>query len=55
VQVEGLVRDLVKNNILYFDPVTAVYYPQGRSYEWGIRLYFESMEPPSRKKRKPKK
>lgn len=52
VEVEGLVRDMVKNNILYFDPFTAVYYPQGCSYEWGIRLYFESMKPPSRKKKR---
>ncbi|MCP5102787.1 MAG: hypothetical protein GY950_05395, partial [bacterium] len=40
-EVEELARDMVKNNILYFDPTTAAYYPQGKSYEWGIRLYFE--------------
>jgi AAA+ ATPase superfamily predicted ATPase len=36
-----LLRDMVTNNILYFDPTLAVYYPQGKSYRWGIRLYFE--------------
>jgi len=36
-----LLRDMVSNNILYFDPTLAVYYPQGKSYQWGIRLYFE--------------
>jgi hypothetical protein len=34
-------RDMVTNNILYFDPTLAVYYPQGKSYQWGIRLYFQ--------------
>jgi len=38
---EELLRDMVTNNILYFDPTQAVYYPQGKSYQWGIRLYFE--------------
>jgi hypothetical protein len=36
-----LLRDMVTNNILYFDPTQAVYYPQGKSYQWGIRLFFE--------------
>jgi AAA+ ATPase superfamily predicted ATPase len=36
-----LLRDMVSNNILYFDPTQAVYYPQGKSFQWGIRLYFE--------------
>ena len=36
-----LLRDMVSNNTLYFDPTLAVYYPQGKSYQWGIRLYFE--------------
>ena len=40
--LEGLLQDLVRNNILYFDPTEAIYYPQGKSYQWGIRLYFES-------------
>jgi AAA+ ATPase superfamily predicted ATPase len=35
-----LLRDMVTNNILYFDPTQAVYYPQGKSYQWGIKLYF---------------
>jgi len=34
---------MVRNNILYFDPIEAIYYPQGKSYQWGIRLYFESL------------
>ncbi len=38
-----LLKDMVTNNILYFDPTQAVYYPQGRSYYRGIRLYFESI------------
>jgi hypothetical protein len=40
---EILLRDMVKNNILYFDPTEAAYYPQGRSYHWGIRLYFKRL------------
>jgi hypothetical protein len=36
-----LLRDMVTNNILYFDPTRAVYYPQGKSFLWGIRLYFK--------------
>jgi AAA+ ATPase superfamily predicted ATPase len=36
-----LYRDMVTNNILYFDPTLAVYYPHGKSCRWGIRLYFE--------------
>ncbi|MDQ1354275.1 MAG: family ATPase, partial [Acidobacteriota bacterium] len=39
-----ILRDMVSNNILYFDPTEAVYYPQGKSYQWGIKLYFESIE-----------
>ena len=38
---ETLLRDMVHHNILYFDPTEAVYYPQGKSYLHGIRLYFE--------------
>jgi AAA+ ATPase superfamily predicted ATPase len=40
-EIENLLRDAVRNNILYFDPVDAIYYPQARSYQWGIQLYFE--------------
>jgi AAA+ ATPase superfamily predicted ATPase len=40
---EALLKDMVTNNILYFDPTRAVYYPQGKSYHWGIRLYFQSI------------
>ncbi|MCK4762938.1 MAG: hypothetical protein KAW12_12145 [Candidatus Aminicenantes bacterium] len=42
--LEELLRDMVKNNILYFDPTGAVYYPQSSSTRWGIKLYFESLE-----------
>jgi hypothetical protein len=28
---------------LYFAPTLTVYYPQGKSYHWEIRLYFESI------------
>jgi AAA+ ATPase superfamily predicted ATPase len=38
---EKLLRDMVRNNILYFDPTEAIYYPQGKSYHCGIRSYFE--------------
>jgi AAA+ ATPase superfamily predicted ATPase len=40
-ELKEILRDMVRNNILYFDPTEAVYYPQGKSYEWGIRLYFQ--------------
>jgi AAA+ ATPase superfamily predicted ATPase len=40
-ELKEILRDMVRNNILYFDPTDAVYYPQGKSYQWGIRLYFE--------------
>ncbi|MGE5343681.1 MAG: ATP-binding protein [Candidatus Omnitrophota bacterium] len=40
-EIEELLRHMVRNNILYFDPTEAVYYPQGRSYVWGIKAYFE--------------
>jgi hypothetical protein len=42
-ELKELLRDMVKNNILYFDPTKAIYYPQGKSYRWGIKLYFESL------------
>jgi AAA+ ATPase superfamily predicted ATPase len=42
-EVENLLRDAVRNNILYFDPVDALYYPQAPSYRWGIKLYFKSL------------
>jgi AAA+ ATPase superfamily predicted ATPase len=42
-EVKEILRDLVRNNILYFDPTEATYYPQGKSYQWGIKLYFESL------------
>lgn len=38
-----ILRDLVRNNILYFDPTEATYFPQGKSYQLGITLYFESL------------
>jgi len=37
---EILLRDMVRQNILYFDPTKATYYPQGESYHLGIREYF---------------
>ena len=46
---EPLLKDMVTNNILYFDPTRAVYYPQGKSYHWGIRMYFESLKSGHRK------
>jgi AAA+ ATPase superfamily predicted ATPase len=42
-EVKEILRDVVRNNILYFDPTEATYYPQGKSYQWGIKLYFESL------------
>ena len=39
--LEILLQDMVGNNILYFDPTEAIFYPHGKSYRWGIRLYFE--------------
>ncbi len=43
LELKDLLRDMVRNNILYFDPTKAIYYPQGKSYQWGIQLYFESI------------
>jgi AAA+ ATPase superfamily predicted ATPase len=43
-ETDDLVRDMVTNNILYFDPTEALYYPQGTSYRLGIRLYFNSIK-----------
>ncbi|UCH94758.1 MAG: AAA family ATPase [Candidatus Aminicenantes bacterium] len=42
-EVDGLLRHIVRNNILYFDPIETFYTPQARSFHWGIRLYFESL------------
>jgi len=42
-ELKEILRDMVRNNIIYFDPLEAIYYPQGKSYQWGIRLYFESL------------
>ena len=42
VDFEKLLCDMVRNNILYYDPTLAIFYPQGRSLEWGIKLYFTS-------------
>jgi AAA+ ATPase superfamily predicted ATPase len=41
-EAENLLRDAVSNNVLYFDPIDALYYPQARSYQWGIKLHFEN-------------
>ena len=48
-ELESLLRHMVRNNILYFDPIEAVYYPQARSFHRGIRLYFESIKPGKKK------
>ena len=47
---EELLRHMVRNNILYFDPTEATYYPQGRSSHWGIRLYFQRINRKEKKK-----
>lgn len=47
-EVEELLQDMVRNNIIYFDPTEAIYYPQGMSYRWGIRLYFDPAAQQSR-------
>jgi AAA+ ATPase superfamily predicted ATPase len=38
---EILLRDMVRQNLLYFDPTKATYYPQGKSYHHGIKSYFK--------------
>ena len=38
---EKLLREMVRQNITYFDPTEARYYPQGKSFHHGIRLYFK--------------
>jgi AAA+ ATPase superfamily predicted ATPase len=38
---EKLLREMVRQNILYFDPTEARYYPQGKSFHHGIRHYFK--------------
>jgi len=42
-ELDDLLRDMVRNNILYFDPTEGLYYPQGKSYQEGIRLFFQSI------------
>ncbi len=39
-ELEEILHNLVSNNILYYDPTEALFYPQGKSTEWGIKLYF---------------
>ena len=39
--LEDYLYDMVTNNILYYDPTRAVFCPQGRSTEWGLRLFFD--------------
>ncbi|MFV9691947.1 MAG: hypothetical protein ACNY01_13435, partial [Desulfobacteria bacterium] len=39
--LEDYLHDMVTNNILYYDPTRAVFSPQGRSTEWGLRLFFD--------------
>ncbi len=43
-KVEPLLQDMVRNNIFYFDPTEAAYYPQGPGYLWGIDLYCEGLK-----------
>ena len=38
---EKLLRDMVRQNILYYDPREAMFYPPGKSYHHGIRLYLK--------------
>ncbi|MGE5340642.1 MAG: ATP-binding protein [Candidatus Omnitrophota bacterium] len=38
---DRLLRDMVRQNILYYDPTEAAYFPQGKSYHNGIRAYFK--------------
>jgi AAA+ ATPase superfamily predicted ATPase len=45
-ELEDLLRDMVRNNILYFDPTEGLYYPQGKSYQEGIRLFFQDIAKP---------
>jgi len=40
---EILLQDMVRQNILYFDPTRATYYPQGKSYHHGIKSYFQEV------------
>ncbi len=37
--LEDYLRDMVTQNILCYDPAKAVFYPQGTSLEWGLRLF----------------
>jgi AAA+ ATPase superfamily predicted ATPase len=48
---EKLLRDMVRQNILYYDPTEAMYYPQGKSYHHGIRLYFKKLKERKRNSR----
>ena len=40
-KIKALLGELVKQNILFFDPVEAVYSPQSKSVEFGLKRYFE--------------
>ena len=40
-KLEAILHDLVSANILYYDPTEAVFYPQGKSMEWGLKFFFE--------------
>ncbi len=42
--LERLLEDMVRNNIIYFDPTEAAYHPQGPSYHWGIKLFCETLK-----------
>ena len=47
-EVEEVLHDLVFANILYYDPTKEVFYSQGKSIEWGIKLYFREQRAWSR-------
>jgi AAA+ ATPase superfamily predicted ATPase len=40
-ELKAILKDMVRNNILYFDPVNATYTPQGASYVHGISLFLD--------------
>jgi len=40
-RIKELLTELVSGNILFFDPVDALFYPQSKSIEYGIKRYFD--------------
>jgi AAA+ ATPase superfamily predicted ATPase len=47
-EIEEVLHDLVFANIFYYDPTKEVFYSQGKSIEWGIKLYFREQRAWSR-------